>query len=114
MNLGRALASFGKNAAFKLGSDKAGQRLFDDLRSDDETVRMLAGMFIVKNGRRALPLLREKMANREQLPTVLTMLADIGAPESEADIRAFVDDGDPEVARAALLALDVLRRNLGR
>jgi len=111
MNLPRALSTFGKSVALRLGSDSAGRRLLADLASDDETVRMLAGMFLVRNGRRSLPVLREALARREQLPTVLTMLADIATPESEELIRPLVDDADPAVAAAARSALDILERN---
>ena len=111
MKLGSALATFLKSAALSWGSNAAARSLFADLSSDDENVRTLAGMFLVRNGRRALPVLRQALARREQLPTVLTMLADIAAPESEAEIARFVDDPDPEVAQAARMALDLLSRN---
>lgn len=112
MKLGRALSTFGLNAAFRLGSDAAGRRLVASLGSEDENVRMLAGMFLVKNGRRALPVLREALLRREQLPTVLTILADIAAPESAGLIRPYVADPDPAVADAARAALDIVERNL--
>jgi hypothetical protein len=111
VKLGSALATFGKSAALSLGSAAAARSLLADLSSADENVRTLAGMFLVRNGRRSLPVLRQALARREQLPTVLTMLADIAAPESEAEIGRFVDDADPEVAQAARMALDVWRRN---
>jgi hypothetical protein len=111
VKLGSALATFGKSAALSLGSKAAGRSLLADLSSDDENVRTLAGMFLVRNGRRSLPVLRQALAQRQQLPTVLTMLADIAAPESEGEIARFVDDRDPEVAEAARLALDILKRN---
>jgi len=111
VKLGRVLSTFGKSAALRLGVDAAGRRLLADLSSDDESVRMLAGMFLVRNSRRSLPALREALARGEQLPTVLTILADIAAPESEELIRPFVDAADPEVADAARAAMDIVRRN---
>ena len=114
MKLASALSTFGKSAALSLGSSAAARSLLADLASEDENVRMLAGMFLVRSGRRSLPVLRQALTRREQLPTVLTMLADIAAPESEAEIARFVDDADPEVAQAARLALDVLHRNRAR
>jgi len=114
VKLGSALATFGKSAALRLGSGSAARSLLADLSSDDESVRALAGMFLVRGGRRSLPVLRQALARREQLPTVLTMLADIAAPESKAEIARFVDDPDPEAAQAARLALDVLERNRSR
>jgi len=111
VKLARALSAFGKSAALRLGSTGAGRSLVADLASDDETVRMLAGMFLVRNGRRSLPVLREALARREQVPTVLTMLGDIAADESAELIRPYVDDPDREVAAAAHAALDILERN---
>ena len=114
MNFGRALSTLGKSAALRLGSQTAARHLLNDMDSDDENVRMLAGMFLVKSGRRALPALCDALARREQLPTVLTMLGDIAAPESEAEIAKFVDDTDPAVAAAARMAVDALSRNRQR
>lgn len=114
VKLGRALSTFGKHAALRLGSQAAGRSLLDDLASDDENVRMLAGMSLVRSGRRSLPVLREALARREQLPTVLTILGDIAAPECQELIRPYVDDRDPEVAESARMAMDVLRRSQRR
>ena len=111
MKLARALSTFGKSAALRLGSAGAGRSLVVDLASDDETVRALAGMFLVKNGRRSLPALHEALTRREQLPTVLTMLGDIAADESAELIRQYVNDPDPSVAAAARAALDIFERN---
>lgn len=111
MNVGRVLSTFGKSVALRFGSKAAGRRLVADLGSDDENVRMLAGMFLVRNGRRSLPVLREALARREQLPTVLTMLADIAAPECGDLIQPYVDDREPEVGDAARAAMDILERN---
>lgn len=111
MKLGRALSTFGKGVALRLGSAGAGRRLLADLASDDETVRMLAGMFLVRGGSRSLPVLREALVRRDQLPTVLTVLADIATPESADLIRPFTADRDAAVADAARMAMDVLERN---
>jgi hypothetical protein len=114
VKLASALSTFGKSAALSLGSSAAARSLLADLGSEDENVRTLAGMFLVRNGRRALPVLRQALARREQLPTLLTILGDIAAPESEAEIARYTDDDEPEVAQAAELALDAWRRNRAR
>jgi hypothetical protein len=111
VNLARALSTFGKSAALRLGSAGAGRRLLADLRSGDETVRMLAGMFLVRNRDRSVPILREALAHREEMPTILTMLGDIATDDAGALIRQYVDDDDPEVAAAARAALDIFGRN---
>lgn len=99
---------FALKTAFQAGSDAAGRALIRNLPSRDENVRMLAGMFLVQCGRRSLPLLREALARGEDVPAILTMLADIGDPSSEPAIRARLNDPDPEIARAAADALRVL------
>ncbi len=111
MKLARALSAFGKSAALRLGSDAAGRRLIADLCSGDETVRMLAGMFLVRNGARSVPILREALARREQMTTILTILGDIATDDAGALIEQYVDNEDPDVAAAARAALDICERN---
>ena len=66
-------------------------------------------MFLVRAGRRSVPALMEAIAERHpQLPTCLLILADIGGRDAEATIRRFVDDPDPEVARAAADGLSTI------
>jgi hypothetical protein len=114
VKLARALSTFAKSAALRLGSAAAGRGLLGDFASDDETVRTLAGMFLVRNGRRSLPILREALVRREQMPAVLTMLGDIATDESAQLIRQYVGDREPEVDAAARAALDILERNRSR
>jgi hypothetical protein len=114
VKLADALSTFAKSAALRLGSAAAGRGLLHDFASDDETVRTLAGMFLVRNGRRSLPILREALARHEQMPAVLTMLGDIATDESAQLIRQYVNNRDPEVAAAAAAALDILERNRPR
>jgi hypothetical protein len=114
MKLARALSTFARSAALRLGSAAAGRGLLADFASDDETVRTLAGMFLVRNGRRSLPILRDALARREQMPEVLTMLGDIATDESAELIRQYAGDHDPKVASAARAALDIVERNRSR
>jgi len=114
MKLARTLSTFAKSAALRLGSAAAGRGLLADFASDDETVRALAGMFLVRGGPRSLPVLREALARRKQMPAVLTMLGDIATDESAELIRQYLSDADPEVAAAAHSALDILQRNRPR
>lgn len=93
------------------GSRAAGRRLLEALGSDDEDLRTIAGMFIVRGGRKAVPLLEEAIKKREHLPIVLTIAADVGATEFEPELRELERDSDPNVARAAHDALQVLSAN---
>ena len=111
MKLARSAGLFGLKAAFSLGSDSAGRALLDALDSDDETVRTLAGMFLVQGGRRSVPLLLAALEARRHVTTVLTMLGDIADPATMPVIARFTDDPRPEVAHAAREALEIARRN---
>lgn len=90
------------------GLRAAGHVLVRALGSKDENVRTVAGMFLVKAGAKAEPLLQEALEKRENLPLVLSILADIGARKFEPEIRQFLADSDPQVAKAAEEALRVL------
>jgi HEAT repeat protein len=110
VKVGRALYLFGSRAAWKLtGLRAAGRPLVRELGSPDEDIRTIAGMFLVKAGKSAEPLLTEALENRQNVPMVLSVLADIGDPDLEPQIQSFSADSDPEISRAAKEALRVLR-----
>jgi HEAT repeat protein len=109
MQLAKSLGLFGHHAAFKAtGTPSSARALVRALDSGDETARTLAGMFLVKNGLKSIPYLREALAERRSVPMVLQILADIGDPLVEADIVPFANDADPDVRRAASDALETL------
>ena len=110
MNLGRTLGLFASRAAWRVtGLKAAGRPLVRALGSSDEDVRTIAGMFLVKAGKSAEPLLNEALVHRENVPMVLSVLADIGEPGVEEQLLRFSQDKDPDVSRAAKEALRVLR-----
>jgi hypothetical protein len=91
--------------------------LIDALGSPAEDLRTVAGMFLVRAGRRSVPELMGAIAERPpQLPTCLVVLADIGGEDAKATLTAFSDDPDPDVARAARdgLATIAMREKLDR
>lgn len=97
------------NALWRFGrSQAAGRALVDALGSEDEDLQTVAGTLLAKAGRRAGPLLLEAIESRRDLPQTLLLLASIGDPAHTSLIRAYVDDEDPEAARAAGHALRVL------
>lgn len=109
MELARVAGVFANQAVFTTtGFRPAGRALVHALGSDDENVRVIAGMALVRNGRRAEPLLEEALERRENLPMVLAVLGDIGDPTCEPVLARFAADQDPETARAAHDALRVL------
>ena len=101
---------FGTNTVWRLtGHRRSGEILLKTLSSADEDLRTLAGIFLVQGGRKALPLLKEALEKRHNLPQVLMLLGDIGAPECEEQLCRYLDDCDPEVAEAARQSLRTLR-----
>lgn len=109
MELARVAGVFANQAVFTAtGFRPAGRALVHALGSDDENVRVIAGMALVRSGMRAEPLLEEALERRENLPMVLSILGDIGDPACAPVIARFTADPDPEAARAAHDALRVL------
>jgi hypothetical protein len=91
--------------------------LIDALGSPAEDLRTLAGMFLVRAGRRSVPELMNAIARRHpQLSTCLLVLADIGGEDVKATLKAFSDDSEPAVAQAARdgLATIAMREKLDR
>ena len=93
------------------GSKSAGRLLIRALSSTDENVRVIAGMFLVKSGQRALPLLREALKGRSALATVITIVGDIGDKSVVGEIEPFLDDGDSQVQKAARAVCELLTAN---
>lgn len=84
------------------GSPAAARRLIDALSSEDENVRTLAGMFLVRAGLRSVRSIRTAIAERHPaMTTSLAILGDIGGKEAEATLTRYATDSDPAVAEAA-------------
>ena len=92
------------------GSRSAGRRLVDALGSPDPGVRTAAGMLLVRTGKRAEPLIEEAVRGRQHLPMTLLIAGDIGAAGLKPEISQLTQDPDPEIARAARDALQLLDR----
>lgn len=102
------------NALWRLtGSRAVGRRLVGALDSDDEDLREIAGVCLVRGGRRAGPLLIEAIETGRDAPDAIVMLADVGDPTHEPYIRGLAQNDDPEVAEAARQALRVLEHRRG-
>jgi hypothetical protein len=110
MDLSGTARLFATNALWRAtGLESAGRALVVALGSPHEDLRTIAGMFLVKAGKKASPLLREPLRNREHLPLILTIIGDIGDNEFEPELRQLSNDSNPDVARAARDALEVMR-----
>jgi hypothetical protein len=91
----------------------AGRALVKALGSSDESERTVAGMFLVQGGKRAEPLVADAIRRREHLPIILLIAGDIRARTLEPDLRRLTADPDPDVARAAHDALEILSAEQG-
>jgi hypothetical protein len=109
MGASKSIGVIAAGAAWKVGHPEwAGRKLVTALGSDDENARTIAGMLLVKGGAHALPLLREAMAQEQNLPMVLAVAESIGDASIAPDVRRFTDHRDPKVAGAAKDALRAL------
>lgn len=96
-------------AAWRItGIQAAGRVLLRSLNSENENLRTIAGILLVKAGNRAEPLLQEALRRREYLPMTISVIADLGDKELAKDIQPFSSDEDPRVAEAAKQALRAL------
>lgn len=111
MDLAGAARMFAWQALWRASSlPRAGRALVAALDSPDENVRTIAGMFLVQAGRRSLGPLREALDRRQNTAMTLSILGSLGGEEAEAMVSAFVNDREPDVARAAQDALRVIAR----
>jgi HEAT repeat protein len=112
MQVLRAAGLFAANVLWKAGSQAAGRRLLNALTSPDPNVRSIAGMFLVRGGERAVPLIEEAIHQQLNLPQVLVMAGDIGSKKLEPELQKFTAHPDPQVSRAACDGLRILAQNL--
>ena len=108
MILARALWLFASNIIWRATSARpAGRVLVRALGSKNETLHAIAGMLLVRGGKKSHPLLREALDKREKLPVILTIIGSIGDREFESEVRKLSQDPDPDVAKAATDALRI-------
>jgi hypothetical protein len=104
----RLLKLFVYRALFHLGWKPAGKRLVDALGVRDEDAQVVAWMFLVKEGSRSVPILRDALQDRKHLEKTLTILADIGDRSVIPCIRPLTTSNEPKVAKSARAALQRL------
>ncbi len=108
--MGQLVRLYANNALWRTTRlPAAGRGLVRALNSTDVTVRELAGMFLVQADGQSLPLLLDAVRKRENLPVVLTILADIGDMRLEPLFREFSTDEEAQVAQAARQGLETVR-----
>ena len=89
------------------GLRPAGRVLCGGLASDDETVRTIAGILLVRAGARSRQLLSDALAAAAPpaVPMLLRILGELGDPASDPEIERYTQSSDPEIAQAARDAL---------
>lgn len=109
MQVLQAAQIFASNLLWRVtGSQTAGRSLVNALDSTDPNVRTIAGMFLVRAGSKAEPLIEEALRQQVNLPQVLVMIGDLGAKRFEPELRRFATHADPEISRAARDGLKIL------
>jgi|SRR5215471_9087052 len=109
MQLTRTLTVLAEGALWRVTHlTSLGQRLVTALGESDENVRSVAGIMLAKGGRAAVPLLYRALADRSNLPAVLSLLGDVGDASVEKELARFTSDNDEKISRAAKDALRVL------
>src|SRR5215471_15447451 len=109
MQLMRAAGLFAANAVWcATGSQAAGRVLMNALAADDPNVRTIAGMLLVRGGKKSIPLITEAIHRNLNLPQTLVMAGDVGAHSLEPELKSFTTHPDPAVAKAARDGLQIL------
>ena len=88
----------------------AGRALIAALGSSDANNRMIAGMFLVKGGRLALPLVAEALEKGRGLPLILNVAGDLGHTELAPLVERYTGAPDARIAQQAAVSLKLLRR----
>jgi len=110
MNLGRSLNVIRAGMVWRaVGSDAAGAALIDAVSGDDEQVRTLAGMSLVKAGERSVGLIEQAYAEGRATPLMMRILTDIGG-RSARDLLDDIALYNGPLAEAAADSLALLDR----
>ena len=92
------------------GSRRAGQILLNAMASDDEQNRMLAGMSLVKAGRRSFELIEKKLQTGEVSAPIIRLLPDIGGPEARVALDKIAGGAPGEMSDTARQCIELMNR----
>ena len=92
------------------GSARAAETLLAAMSSDDEQNQMLAGMSLVKAGRRSFDLIQEAIEAGEASARIVRLLADIDAERSRPLLEKLAVGNQGELTDAARQCIDLLDR----
>ena len=92
------------------GSRRAGAILLQAMSEDDEQNRMLAGMSLVKAGRRSLRLIENKVNDEQGSVPLIRLLPDVGGEEARDLLEIIAARNSGDMAEAATECIDLLDR----
>jgi hypothetical protein len=96
------------------GRAAAGRRLVAAVNHGGENEQMLAAVLLTKAGDRAVPLIREGLAEDAPSPTLVDILGSIGTDTARVELQRVASSGSrvlAQAARQALLTLDEIDRS---
>ena len=67
-----------------LGTRGSGETLIEAMAGDDEQNTMLAGMSLVKAGKRSVDLIARNVDSGDATPSIIRLLPDLDSPDSRA------------------------------
>ncbi len=92
------------------GARRAGATLLRAMSEEDEQNRMLAGMSLVKAGRRSLRLIETKIHDGQASVAMIRLLPDVGGEEARDLLEKIAANTTGEAAEAANECIDLLDR----
>lgn len=92
------------------GSRRAAEILFVAMSADDEQTRTLAGMSLVKAGRRSFDFIEGKIAAGEASASMLRLLPDIEGERARPILERVACGDDGDLKKAAKECVDLLDR----
>ena len=96
------------------GAGWAGRGLLNALGEKDENLSAIAATLLARSGERAEPLVLEALRRRENLPITIPLFGDVARPAHADELERLHHDPDPDIARAAKDALEVLQLRRSR
>lgn len=91
------------------GRRQSAETLFEAMSGTNEQNRMLAGISLVKAGRRSFKFIEQKIAAGDATPTLIRLLPDIDACAAR-DVLTRVVGNQGELAETASECIDTLDR----
>lgn len=109
MDAGGTLKIVAAGLGWRMGRASSGRALVEALGGDDEQLRMLAGMNLVRAGERSVDLIESAIADGTASPQAVELLADLGGHRARVILEREAAGKGP-TAEAARRALDLLDR----